>query len=120
MLSSSSVAFLKRLLDSPAPSGFETAAARVWREEAAKFAKVSADVAGNSMAEVNPDGHPTVMLDGQGADEMLAGYRSYLTARLASLIVQGQWREAGRFARCPRACESCSRRAYSPHARAEA
>lgn len=65
MLSSSSVAFLKRLLDSPAPSGFETAAARVWREEGATFAeKVRSDVAGNSMAEVNPRGSPTIMLDG--------------------------------------------------------
>src|SRR3712207_2768992 len=64
MLNSSSVAFLKRLLDSPAPSGFETAAARVWRDEAAKFATVTSDVAGNSMAEVNPGGKPTIMLDG--------------------------------------------------------
>jgi putative aminopeptidase FrvX len=64
MLSPAAVAFLKRLLDSPAPSGFEIAAARVWREEAAKFAAVSADVAGNSLAEVNPSGQPTIMLDG--------------------------------------------------------
>src|ERR687895_832727 len=64
MLSPPAVAFLKRLLDSPAPSGFETAAARVWREEAAKFATVTSDVAGNTLAEVNPDGSPTIMLDG--------------------------------------------------------
>ncbi len=65
MLSPSSLAFLKRLLDTPAPSGFEYPAARVWREEASSFAdKVSNDVAGNSMAEVNPDGSPTIMLDG--------------------------------------------------------
>jgi endoglucanase len=65
MLNPSSIAFLKRLLDSPAPSGFETAAARVWREEAEKFADdVTSDVAGNSMAEVNPAGQPTIMLDG--------------------------------------------------------
>lgn len=65
MLSPSSLAFLKRLLDTPAPSGFEGPAARVWREEAATFAdKVTSDVAGNSMAEVNPGGSPTIMLDG--------------------------------------------------------
>jgi endoglucanase len=65
MLSPSSIAFLKRLLDAPAPSGFETAAARAWRTEAQTFAeKVTADVAGNSMAEVNPGGYPTIMLDG--------------------------------------------------------
>ena len=65
MLSPSSIAFLKRLLDAPAPSGFETVAARVWRAEADTFAeKVTTDVAGNSMAEVNPGGSPTIMLDG--------------------------------------------------------
>ena len=65
MLSPSSLAFLKRLLDTPAPSGFESPAARVWREEASSFAdKVTTDVSGNSMAEVNPDGSPTIMLDG--------------------------------------------------------
>ena len=64
MLSDSSVAFLKRLLDTPGPSGFEAAPARVWREEAASFASVRADVAGNSIAEVNPEGSPTVMLAG--------------------------------------------------------
>jgi endoglucanase len=65
MISPSSLSFLKRLLDAPAPSGFETAAARVWRTEAETFAtKLSVDVAGNSMAEVNPGGYPTIMLDG--------------------------------------------------------
>jgi asparagine synthase (glutamine-hydrolysing) len=39
----------------------------------------------------------TVMLDGQGADEVLAGYRFYMGARLASLIRQGRWREATTF-----------------------
>src|SRR5690348_17374943 len=65
MLSPSAVSFLKRLLDAPAPSGFEAVAARAWRAEAETFAdKVSSDVAGNSMAEVNPGGSPTIMLDG--------------------------------------------------------
>ena len=65
MLSSSSVAFLKRLLDAPAPSGFETAAARVWRTEAESFAdSLVVDIAGNSMAEVNSGGDVTILLDG--------------------------------------------------------
>ena len=65
MLSSSSTAFLKRLLDAPAPSGYETAAARVWRAEAEGFADaVTSDVAGNTMAEVNAGGSVTIMLDG--------------------------------------------------------
>src|SRR3954470_15216974 len=65
MLSPSSTAFLKRLLDTPAPSGFEGPAAKVWRDEAATFSdRVTTDVAGNSMAEINPGGSPTIMLDG--------------------------------------------------------
>jgi putative aminopeptidase FrvX len=65
MLSSSSIAFLKRLLDTPGPSGYEAATGRLWREEASAFAdKVSVDVAGNCMAEINPGGSPTIMLDG--------------------------------------------------------
>jgi putative aminopeptidase FrvX len=65
MLSPSSLAFLKRLLDTPAPSGYEAAAARVWREEAETFADVvTTDVVGNTMAEVNPGGSPTIMIDG--------------------------------------------------------
>ena len=38
-----------------------------------------------------------VMLDGQGADEILGGYRHYLGARLASLVRQRRCREAGKF-----------------------
>ena len=64
MLNEQSLAFLKRLLDTPGPSGFETAPARVWREEARQFAEVRGDVAGNSIAEVNPGGSPTIMLAG--------------------------------------------------------
>lgn len=40
-----------------------------------------------------------VMLDGQGADEMLGGYVRYSAARLASLLKQRRWLEAARFAR---------------------
>jgi endoglucanase len=57
--------FLKRLLDTPAPSGFESAAAAVWREEAETFAdSVTGDVSGNSIAVLNPEGSPRVMLAG--------------------------------------------------------
>jgi putative aminopeptidase FrvX len=65
MLSADAIAFLKRLLDAPGPSGFETLAGRSWRSEAEKFAdRVTVDVAGNCMAEVNPGGSPTILLDG--------------------------------------------------------
>lgn len=60
-----SLAFMHRLLDTPGPSGFETAAARVWREEAERFAdRVTTDVTGNTIAAVNPDGSPRIMFAG--------------------------------------------------------
>lgn len=64
MLKPAPLVFLKKLLDTPGPSGFETAPAAVWREEASTFAEVSGDVHGNSIAVVNPNGAPTIMLAG--------------------------------------------------------
>ena len=60
-----SLAFLTTLLDTPGPSAFETAPARLWRAQAERFAdSVRADVAGNSYATLNPDGRPRVMFAG--------------------------------------------------------
>lgn len=60
-----SLAFLKELLDTPGPSGFEQAPARRWRAEAAACgAEVRGDVHGNSYATLNPGGAPRVMLAG--------------------------------------------------------
>ncbi len=60
-----SLAFLKSLLDTPGPSAFESAPARVWRTEAERFAqRVEGDVSGNSFATVNLGGRPRVMLAG--------------------------------------------------------
>jgi len=60
-----SLTFLKSLLDTPGPSAFEAAPARVWRTEAERFAdRVEADVGGNSFATVNPGGRPRVMFAG--------------------------------------------------------
>jgi len=57
--------FLKKLLDTPGPSGFEQAPARVWRDEVAGFAdSVEADVHGNSVAALNPKGKPRLMMAG--------------------------------------------------------
>ncbi|MBX7120025.1 MAG: M42 family metallopeptidase [Gemmatimonadaceae bacterium] len=65
MLKPNAVAFLKQLLDTPGPSGYEANAAKVWRDEARTFAaEVTADAHGNSMAVVNPGGAPTIMLAG--------------------------------------------------------
>ncbi|MCS7055386.1 MAG: M42 family metallopeptidase [Thermoflexales bacterium] len=61
-----SVAFLKRLLSAPGPSGDEAGPARIWREEAKTFADdVRADVRGNSYAVLNgAPGAPRVLLAG--------------------------------------------------------
>jgi putative aminopeptidase FrvX len=60
-----SLAFLTSLLDTPGPSSFEAAPARVWRKEAESLAdEVRADVGGNSRATLNPGGRPRVMLAG--------------------------------------------------------
>jgi asparagine synthase (glutamine-hydrolysing) len=40
-----------------------------------------------------------VMLDGQGADELLAGYHGYFPERLGTLIGRGQWFKAYAFAK---------------------
>jgi putative aminopeptidase FrvX len=62
---SKSFDFLKRLLNTPGPSGFETAAARVWRGEAEGFAdRVTGDVLGNSVAVLEGKGGPRIMLAG--------------------------------------------------------
>jgi putative aminopeptidase FrvX len=56
--------FLKRLLSTPGPSGYEEAAAKVWRGEAEKFAEVRGDRMGNSFATIGAGGSPGVMLAG--------------------------------------------------------
>jgi putative aminopeptidase FrvX len=56
--------FLRALLSTPGPSGNEGAAAKVWREEAGKFAEVRGDRMGNSFATIGAGGSPKVMLAG--------------------------------------------------------
>ena len=56
--------FFKRLLSTPGPSGYEGAAAEVWREEARQFAEVRGDRMGNSLATIGAGGAPRVMLAG--------------------------------------------------------
>mgnify|MGYP000146552266 CR=1 FL=1 len=58
-----SLAFFKRLAQTPGPSSFELAAARLWRKEAETFAAVRGDVSGNSYATI-PGAGPSVMLAG--------------------------------------------------------
>ncbi len=61
-----SLAFLRRLLETPGPSGYEAAAARVWREYAGAYAaEVRTDISGNSIARLNADATgPRVLIAG--------------------------------------------------------
>ncbi len=60
-----SLDFLKRLMDTPSPSGYEGPAVEVWRNEAKKFAdQIKTDLHGNTIAVLNKGGSPRVMLAG--------------------------------------------------------
>ena len=57
------VAFLRRMIASPSPSGFEQPIQQTIREEIGQYTdKVQTDVHGNVIATLNPEGHPRVML----------------------------------------------------------
>ena len=65
MLSSASLDFLKRLLETSGPSGFEAPCAAVYREYASSFAhSVKSDVMGNTIAAINEEAPFKVMLAG--------------------------------------------------------
>jgi endoglucanase len=61
-----SLTFLKSLLTTPGPSGFEREVAAVWRQEAGTFAdEVDRDLTGNSFAWLRAGAHaPTVLVEG--------------------------------------------------------
>ncbi len=63
-MNDASSGFLKSLLSTPGPSGYEGKAATVWRGAAAKFADVRGDRMGNSFATLGEGGSPRVMLSG--------------------------------------------------------
>ncbi len=59
----SRVAFLRRLISQPSPSGFEQPVQQVIREEIGHYTdEVRTDVHGNVIAALNPTGRPRVML----------------------------------------------------------
>ena len=65
-----SLEFLKELLSTPSPSGFESPGQKVWCEYARKYAdEVYTDAYGNAIAVLNPKGDPKIMIDGH-ADEL--------------------------------------------------
>src|ERR1017187_3631352 len=60
-----SLEFLKQLLTTASPSGYEAANQRIWLEYAEQFAdEVRTDAYGNAMAVLNPGGDPKIILDG--------------------------------------------------------
>jgi putative aminopeptidase FrvX len=60
-----SYAFLKQLLETPSPSGFERQIQDVVRAWAKPYAhEVRTDRHGNVIAALNPEGHPRIMLAG--------------------------------------------------------
>lgn len=64
-MNKSSLEFLKELLNSMSPSGFEEEASKVWKGYAKGFAdKVFTDKHGNNFAVLNEGGKPRVMLAG--------------------------------------------------------
>jgi putative aminopeptidase FrvX len=64
-LEASRLEFLRELLSTPSPSGFESLAARRWRDEAATFAGViDHDIAGNSWASNRSEGDLHVVIEG--------------------------------------------------------
>ncbi len=63
-------ALLFRLLETPSPSGFETAGQRVWAEAVRPLAdEFASDTYGNAFATLNPGGSPRILLAGH-ADEL--------------------------------------------------
>ncbi len=62
--------FLKALVETGGPSGYEQAVQAIFRKQAEAYgAEVSIDVLGNAIAVLNPEGTPRVMLAGH-ADEI--------------------------------------------------
>jgi endoglucanase len=62
--------FLKQLLETPSPSGFETRGQSVWASYVRHFAdKVESDAYGNVFAELNPEGSPKIAITGH-SDEL--------------------------------------------------
>lgn len=66
----SRVAFLRRMIATPSPSGFEQHVQQVLREELQAYAdEMRTDIHGNVIAAINPTGTPRVMLTGH-CDEL--------------------------------------------------
>lgn len=70
ILPEESLEFLRELLETPSPSGFEPRAQRIWSDFLAPHAdKIESDAYGNVFATLNPEGMPKVLISGH-ADEL--------------------------------------------------
>ncbi|MFC1538495.1 M42 family metallopeptidase [Candidatus Latescibacterota bacterium] len=67
--SEKSMSFLKEMLSSPSPSGYEQPVQKIWRTYTGQFADVHSDSHGNAIGVINPDGKPRLMLAGH-CDEL--------------------------------------------------
>ena len=57
--------FLRQIVNTPSPSGYEWKAQAIFRDYAGRYAdEVHTDVLGNAYAAINPEGYPRVMLSG--------------------------------------------------------
>lgn len=69
-MTSTSLEFLKNLIDTPSPSGFESPGQKVWMAYVKAFAdETYTDSYGNAVATLNPGGSPKIMVSGH-ADEI--------------------------------------------------
>lgn len=69
-MTATSLDFLKKLIDTPSPSGFETPGQKVWLDYVKSFAdETFSDSYGNAVAILNPKGSPKIMVSGH-ADEI--------------------------------------------------
>ncbi|MBN1290494.1 MAG: M42 family metallopeptidase [Candidatus Latescibacteria bacterium] len=59
-----SLDFLKRILASPSPSGYEQPVQKIWTEYTEEYADVRTDFHGNTIGVINPKGTPRVMFAG--------------------------------------------------------
>ncbi|MCD6308287.1 MAG: M42 family metallopeptidase [Candidatus Latescibacteria bacterium] len=59
-----SLAFLKSILKSPSPSGYEQPVQKLWREYVKQFADVRTDFHGSAIGGINPKGSPRIMFAG--------------------------------------------------------
>ena len=59
-----SLDFLKSILSSPSPSGYEQPVQKLWTEYTQKFASVRTDTHGNTIGVVNQEGSPCIMFAG--------------------------------------------------------